>query len=109
MTPRNQGWSECLRLAQPTGLRCSTIHDAKGREFDSVLLVIPPDRGRMDRTETLLASWEVRAENEAKRVIYVGATRAQQLLAIAIPSLFWNRLQSVLEGARVSFEVHTIV
>lgn len=105
-SPRTEAWSEWLQQAQPTGLRHSTIHDAKGREFESVFLVVPPDIGRMDRTESLVLSWERRAENEAKRVVYVGATRAQRLLAIGLPTSFSGRLQAILRGSQVPFEIH---
>jgi DNA helicase II / ATP-dependent DNA helicase PcrA len=50
-------------------LRWSTIHEAKGWEYDAVL---PPDRGDARNTSKLLDVWENRVDEEAKRVIYVG-------------------------------------
>ena len=49
----------------------STVHEAKGKQFDAVVIVIPPDRGPANQTAELFAAWEAGAELEAKRAIYV--------------------------------------
>ncbi len=101
----NAEWSKSLRQADTPRLSWSTIHEAKGREYAAVCVVLPPDRGNRNHTSSLLDAWESRADDEAKRVIYVGVTRAEQLVAIAIPAAFSERLVRILDGTRVPIVV----
>jgi hypothetical protein len=53
-----------------------TVHSAKGKEYDAVLLALPksgPHNG--------LDDWAAGENSEARRVLYVGASRARSLLA----------------------------
>ncbi|MGC8401106.1 3'-5' exonuclease [Enterobacter mori] len=83
------------------GLACAKIHEAKGREYGAVCVVIPPNRAPENRSEALFESWEARADAEAKRVLYVGLTRAQHLGALAVPVAFANRCVAVLTAGQV--------
>jgi superfamily I DNA/RNA helicase len=103
--PPTGEWSKNLRQSETPKLNWSTIHEAKGREYAAVCVVFPPDRGNADHTSKLFEVWENRTEDEAKRVIYVGVTRAEHLVAIAVPAGFSERLIRILEGAGVRFEV----
>jgi DNA helicase II / ATP-dependent DNA helicase PcrA len=78
-----------------------TIHRAKGLEWDAVLLVIAGDRAR-----ELLDAWEGGADDEPRRVLYVGATRARRLLCVGSPSTHLDRVARLLRrsGAAVSVE-----
>jgi DNA helicase II / ATP-dependent DNA helicase PcrA len=76
----------------PVQGRCEVVHQVKGREADAVLLVIPDDH-RLDR---LLAQWEVGADDEALRVLYVAATRARRLLAVSVPERCVDRVEAHL-------------
>lgn len=58
----------------------STIHASKGREADTVVLVMPP---RKKVGDGLLNETEDAAVFEEGRVYYVGATRARNMLATA--------------------------
>ena len=103
--PPNTEWSKSLRQTELPQLNWSTIHEAKGREYTAVCVVLQPDRGNADHTSKLFETWENRTESEAKRVIYVGVTRAEQLVAIAVPAAFFERMVSILQRARVPIEV----
>lgn len=72
-------------------LSAATVHSVKGREFDAVLLVLPRDK----RTAEVIQAWEERADDEARAVLYVAATRARRLLALAMPSELLGRLQTL--------------
>lgn len=87
------------------GVRHSTVHDAKGSEAEAVLMVLPPDRNPQNRTSALLDKWEHRIDEEAKRVLYVGLTRARCLCALALPDALKDRAISVLNKDGVPFEV----
>lgn len=75
--PANLSVADLSLFARPSAcLTLMTIHAAKGREFDAVALI--------DLHESVLPNW--RDENdkealaEARRLLYVGTTRARKLL-----------------------------
>jgi DNA helicase-2/ATP-dependent DNA helicase PcrA len=81
---RKVALDECvgtLGRPAPTTLRWATIHEAKGRDYDAVCLVVPRPRKPLPDVVDL---WEAGVDDEALRVLYVGATRAKRLLALAI-------------------------
>lgn len=104
----NQDWNQCLQPAPALTIRCATVHEAKGREYDAVCLVIPPNRAPLNHTEQLFMAWERRANDEAKRVAYVGITRAKKLISVALPAAYWDRLAAILDGAKVPFILHIL-
>lgn len=99
--PPNGQWSSHLQVPVEIGLACAKIHEAKGREYGAVCVVVPPNRAPGNRGETLVASWETRTDAEAKRVLYVGVTRARHLGALAVPVAFANRCVAVLVAGQV--------
>jgi len=101
-------WQQLLVTGNAPDIRSATIHEAKGKEYDAVCVVIPPDLREPRRTEQLLTSWQNRTDDEAKRVIYVGITRSKKLCVIAVPSAYGDRVRDLLEVAHVNFLVHAI-
>jgi DNA helicase II / ATP-dependent DNA helicase PcrA len=104
--PPNRTWAHGLRLRAEVEIQYSTVHEAKGKQFDAVILVIPPDRAPASHTTELFTAWENGTELEAKRVVYVAVTRARRLVVLAIPSAHLARCQTILQAARVSFETN---
>ena len=101
--PPNGLWSSHLQAPVELGLACAKIHEAKGREYDAVCVVIPPNRAPGNYTETLFRRWADRVDAEAKRVIYVGVTRARYLSALAVPSTLADRCIAVLDEDQVPY------
>lgn len=99
-------WPRLLATGDTPDIRTATIHEAKGKEYEAVCVVLPPDLREPRRTEQLLATWEGRRNDEPKRVVYVGVTRAQKLVALAVPTAFIERVRCVLDTAHVNFRVH---
>ncbi|CAN7303077.1 hypothetical protein LJR034_001430 [Caballeronia sp. LjRoot34] len=99
--PTNAQWSTHLQTPVDLGLKCAKIHEVKGREYGAVCVVIPPNRAPENRGEALFVSWEARTDAEAKRVLYVGLTRARHLAAIAVPVAFADRCVAVLTAGQV--------
>jgi len=97
-------WSKHLREPADRNVACSTIHDAKGREYEAVCVVLRPDRAQSNRTSELFDAWETRADLEPKRVIYVGVTRARRLVLLAVPEAFGGRCVGILEKGGVPHE-----
>ena len=85
------------------GLTCAKIHEAKGHEYGAVCVVIPPNRAPENRGEALFESWENRIDAEAKRVIYVGVTRARHLSALAVPIAFADRCAALMAAGQVPY------
>jgi hypothetical protein len=104
----NADWQGLLVTGAAPEPRSATIHEAKGTEYDVVCVVIPPDLRPPRRTEELFTTWQNRADDEAKRVIYVGITRAKILGVFAIPVLHDDRTGAILTDAHVNFLVHAL-
>jgi hypothetical protein len=102
--PKNSSWSQHLQGLGTHALTTSTIHEAKGREYEAVCVVIKPDRSPENRTTQLLQAWENRTELEAKRVIYVAVTRAKRLVVLAVPKAVANRCAAILARENVPCE-----
>lgn len=103
--PKTHSWMD--RLAAGTtsnALAHGTVHEAKGREYQSVCMVLQANRAPHNRLDQLVAAWEGKTEDEAKRVVYVGVTRAAQFLAIAIPESHSARIEAILQKASCAFE-----
>lgn len=100
--PRSS-WSRELTSDPRRELKCATIHEVKGLQYGGVCVVIPPDHGQGARTAQLFSAWRERADAEEKRVIYVGVTRAERLLALAIPSKFRQECIWILNEAMVPY------
>lgn len=99
--PANAQWSHHLQVPADLGLKCAKIHEVKGREYGAVCVVIPPNSAPENRGETLFKSWEDQTDVEAKRVLYVGLTRARYLGALAVPITFADRCVAVLAAGQV--------
>lgn len=102
--PPNGKWSQHLHAPIVTNLACSTIHEAKGREYEAVCVVLKPDRAPLNRTSELFDAWNNGTELEAKRVIYVGITRARRVVLIAVPKTFVDRCIAILNSGKVPHE-----
>lgn len=99
--PKAAKWSAVLRAHEKFSLNVSSIHEAKGHQYRAVCVVIPP---KGERTEELVKSWEERTEAEPKRVIYVGVTRAIELVVLAVPVQYASRIESILCVANVPYD-----
>ncbi len=91
---RNADLGKALSAAPPNGHPARTIHSVKGMEFPAICVVMSPAtaKGIID----FLAGDGAGDENEEARKIYVGASRAQRLLAIALPRTQAPRLRDLM-------------
>lgn len=92
---RNGDLDKALSVAPPSGHTARTIHSVKGMEFPAICVVMSPStaKGIVD-----FLSGDAAVDNEEARKIYVGATRAQRLLAIALPRTQAPRLRDLMVG-----------
>lgn len=100
---RNTEIGKALVCAPLSGHCAKTIHAVKGKEFPAVCVVMSTSKakGIID----YLTTGNPAASSEEARKIYVGASRARRLLAIAIPKSQSARLVALLQatGATVKF------
>ncbi|WP_328954067.1 ATP-dependent helicase [Kitasatospora purpeofusca] len=103
--PTTDAWEELLKAEAASGLLSSTIHGVKGQEFPAVALTLPA-RMRKDTTgRTVLDDWEFGFQTEARRVLYVGASRAQALLMLVVPAVQTERVTKLLSRDAVPYQV----
>ncbi|MFY2072577.1 3'-5' exonuclease [Achromobacter xylosoxidans] len=99
---RNSDLVDALACAPSTGHSARTIHSVKGMEFPAVCVVLSPAtaKGVLDS----LVGQNGAADSEEARKIYVGVSRAQRLLVIAVPKSQSSRLVRLVQatGAGVS-------
>lgn len=95
---RNAELPKALSTAPLIGHSARTIHSVKGREFPGVCVVMSPRtaKGIFD----FLSASSSTTDNEEARKIYVGASRAQRLLAIAVPRSQASRLVTLLQSMK---------
>ncbi|WP_374565989.1 3'-5' exonuclease [Ideonella sp.] len=91
---RNDLLAEALPPLPTHGYSARTIHSVKGAEFPAVCVVLSPRKAK--RTIEYLETGAPPAMAEELRKVYVGASRAQRLLAIATPHTQVRKLERLL-------------
>ena len=86
-------------------IAAATVHSVKGREYDAVMAVLPLDQ----RSEDVVKAWEERADDEARSVLYVAATRPRRLLALAMPAPLLDRVQGLVSRDGAPWEVVAVL
>ena len=91
---RHEKLAEALLPPPQHGHSARTIHSVKGAEFPAVCVVLSPRRAKsmIEYLETGAPA----SMAEELRKLYVGASRAQRLLAIATPHTQVKRLEKLL-------------
>lgn len=100
---RNGDLEKALAVAPAAGHPARTIHSVKGMEFPAICVVMSP-RTAKGIIDFLVG--DVAGDNEEARKIYVGASRAQRLLVIALPRTQAQRLRNLM--ARMGGEVELV-
>ncbi|WFU51783.1 UvrD-helicase domain-containing protein [Sinorhizobium terangae] len=104
--PRKSDWAASLTTGEDSvsGLPYATIHEAKGRAYDAVCVVVDGS------SENVMEHWTQRASatSEALRVLYVGLTRARKLAVLAVPERHVHAVTEILKGSGVPHHVWAI-
>lgn len=82
-TPSHDGWPD-IPCEPGDCLTHSTVHGYKGLQSPAVALVIPKRPADAIDQDDGVHQWVRNREGESRRVLYVGASRAQQLLILAV-------------------------
>jgi DNA helicase II / ATP-dependent DNA helicase PcrA len=86
----------------------ATIHSVKGREFTTVVMVLPQDLRTDSAKQHVLDHWDRGKASEARRVLYVGASRAQTLLILAVHTGHANRVAGLLKRDGVPYDLASL-
>ncbi|MFE0872823.1 UvrD-helicase domain-containing protein [Streptomyces rochei] len=102
--PSEGAWASVATFGNSPTIHYSTVHGVKGMEFPGVVLVLP-ERLRVDRVteRTVLDDWEGDHNTEARRVLYVAGSRAQELLVCAVHRKHTGRVASLLDASGVPY------
>jgi superfamily I DNA/RNA helicase len=84
--------------------RSATIHSVKGHEFPTAVVILPEKLRRDDDGKHVLDHWDEDIPSEARRVLYVGASRAQTLLILAVHEDHANRVAGLLKRDGVMYD-----
>jgi hypothetical protein len=104
-TPPAVAWRALEKPQQRPWFTWGTIHSVKGQEFPGVALIIPEGLRKDDKGRTVIDHWRDSLNSEARRVLYVGASRAQRLLVLAVHSKHSGQVVSILGRDAVPFEI----
>lgn len=96
-------WKTAIELASVNGIRHSHIHGVKGAEFSAVLLHIP--HKKIDGVDSGFTAWSSGVDSENRRVLYVGVSRAERLLAISIAKSKKKEIASILDRDGVPYKL----
>jgi superfamily I DNA/RNA helicase len=95
-SPKEELWPTSSE-EEASAFRFGTIHSAKGREFPTVVVVLPRKLRTDSSGQHVLDYWTSSTESEARRVLYVGASRAETLLVLAVHEDHAKRVAEVLK------------
>jgi DNA helicase-2/ATP-dependent DNA helicase PcrA len=101
--PSRSEWLETSADSAET-FAAATIHSVKGRELTSVVVVLPKKLLRDPGNRHVLDHWEQHMPSELRRVLYVGTSRAQQLLILAVHADHLDRVTRLLKDDGVPYE-----
>jgi DNA helicase II / ATP-dependent DNA helicase PcrA len=87
----------------------STIHGYKGLEHNAVAMIITERVAGVSADEDGLSQWTSDIAGEARNVLYVGASRAQQLLIIGAHQTVFDEVQANLDRDHVTYTVFSAV
>ncbi|MEU5156141.1 UvrD-helicase domain-containing protein [Glycomyces sp. NPDC021274] len=99
--PTEEVWNGMSNRGQLL-VQCSTVHGVKGREFKGVGIVIPSSlRPNEGSGRTLLDDWEHGKDSESRRVLYVGGSRAKELLMVFVHQKHRDQVARILDTSAV--------
>ena len=104
--PQESAWPTSDEDA-PAMFPFATIHSVKGREFPTVVVVLPKSLREDETDGHVLDHWDQGVGSEARRVLYVGASRAQTLLILAVHTDHANRVAGLLKRDGVNYDLVT--
>jgi superfamily I DNA/RNA helicase len=106
--PPDSAWLTSDEDASAAVFPFATIHSVKGREFPTAVVVLPQNL-RMDSAgQHVLDHWDQGIGSEARRVLYVGASRAQTLLILAVHADHADRVAELLKRDGVPYDLASL-
>ncbi|MBL7488392.1 ATP-dependent helicase [Frankia sp. AgB1.9] len=96
------GWQHAPASDISAALAWRTVHGYKGLQSPAVAVVIPkPSGGGLQEG---VSHWEDQKDSEARRVLYVAASRAEQLLMLVVDNSQFATVVEILKRDDVPYE-----
>jgi DNA helicase II / ATP-dependent DNA helicase PcrA len=102
--PKGAVW-KVSRAGVSGAFAAATVHSVKGREYASVVVVVPKELHTDNSGCHVIDYWEDGVASELRRVLYVAASRAQKLLILAVHTEHHGRVAKLLKDDGVPYEV----
>lgn len=87
----------------PGKYAAGTIHSVKGKEFTSTIVILPKRPPTDADNLHAIDHWDQGTPSELRRVLYVGASRAQKLLILAVHATHTSRVEMLLNRDKVPY------
>jgi len=94
-------WDQRPAPDNPAALSWSTVHSYKGLQSPAVAVVIPTPRG--GGLQEGVSHWESGGRHETRRVLYVAASRAEQLLMLVVDESQYAAVIGILDRDSVPY------
>lgn len=103
--PRDDDWASWTVADEATRVVTdhSHIHNVKGKEFPAVLLDLP--HRKVNGVDSGFTCWLADVDSETRRVLYVGASRAERLLALSVAKTKADDIVTILERDGVPYKI----
>jgi len=102
--PNASDWP--VDVDEPGTFRAASIHSVEGQEFPGVVVVLPSNLIQDSDGLHAVDHWQSQTASELRRVVYVGGSRAQQLLILGFHETHLERVAGLLDLDTVPYERH---
>jgi DNA helicase II / ATP-dependent DNA helicase PcrA len=104
--PPKDSWPD-IPAAPSDFLSYSTVHGYKGLQSPAVALVIPEQPTQATDGEDGVTLWSAGGQGEARNVLYVGASRAEQLLILVVHETRYAAVKAILDRDYVAYQTRS--
>ncbi|PCK21874.1 MULTISPECIES: UvrD-helicase domain-containing protein [Rhodococcus] len=95
--PKGDRWPSIPSWRRKSALEYGTIHSYKGLQQEFVTMIVAEDYESRTSDQSGVCLWHEDRDGEPRRVLYVGATRAQKLLMLAVHESHLDKVLSRLD------------
>lgn len=100
--PNGDVWPDVPKVGNGT-LRWSTVHSFKGLQAPAVALAVPPPPKGVEQDQSGVGLWGGNSGGEPRRVLYVGASRAERLAMLLVAADQYDDVVTCLDRDQVAY------
>jgi DNA helicase II / ATP-dependent DNA helicase PcrA len=103
--PKAEKWAAATFADASDSLKADTIHSYKGQESPAAVIILPKNLRKDENGRTVLDHWEGGHDTEARRVLYVGVSRAERLVILAVHTSHCEQLERIMTRDNVTYQL----